>query len=391
MFSKPLSRKERDDDRRTKRLKNVRTISSNELEILDTLGEGGFGKVSKGQYSNKTFAFKYPNGFRELIDEQSRLAFQDEAAKQWNLRHVNIVHLYAIVNESSIFGLVMEYLEKGDMKKYIMSSKVPVPTKDVCLWMKDVSEGMQYLHAQPTPIIHGDLKIENVLISNEGRAKITDFGLAFWKDYSKTHSVNNVVSGTLRNIPPEYLKAYTLRKDEKFDVYGFSIFMWESIMKRTAFEGGNNAMIPIWVPNKQRPPLDEFPKDYSSLWKNLIENCWEMEPNARPLFPKICQQLARILKENLPRKSLDDVDMVDGIGSQLGSNAESATKQDVEMVYGRLSGADVEIKGTCPPVGRGDKTEVRHIEKALKDIPYRTEKSKLRLNTNEGQFQKKSI
>ena len=128
---------------------------------------------------------------------KKRLAFLDEAAKQWNLRHVNIVRLYGIVNEPDKVGLVMEYLVNGDMEKYIMNSKVLVPAKHVCLWIQEVSEGMQYLHAQPTPIIHGDLKIENVLISDGGHAKITDFGLSFWKEYSKEHSDNkDIVSGS---------------------------------------------------------------------------------------------------------------------------------------------------------------------------------------------------
>ena len=376
MFSKP--RKERDEDRRKERLKIMRTISSNKLKPFENLGSGGFGQVCRVQYKNKNFAFKCSIG---AIDENKRLVFLDEAAKQWNLRHVNIVHLYGIVNEPDNVGLVMEYLANGDMEKYIINSQVPVPAKHVCLLIQDVSEGMKYLHAQPIPIIHGDLKIENVLISDEGHAKITDFGLSFWKDYSKKHSDNkDVVSGTLRSIPPEYFSGKSLRKEEKFDVYGFGIFMWESIMKQTAFKGGN-VMITGWVQNGKRPSLDKFPEDYPLLLKSLIKSCWEMEPDSRPLFPIICQQLAGIPYRNVPGKSLDDVDMVDGSG--LNSNADSATIQDVEMVSARLLN---DIKGNSHPVVRGDETDVQRIEKALQKMSCRTEKSELKFNINEGQF-----
>ena len=187
-------------------------------------------------------------------------------------------------------------------------------------------------------------------------------------------------AGTLRNIPPEYFSDHSLRKEEKFDVYGFGIFMWELIMKQTAFKGGN-VMITAWVQDGKRPSLDKFPEDYPLLLKDLVKSCWEMEPDSRPLFPIICQQLAGIQYRNVPGESLDDVDMVDG--GRLNSNAVSTTIQDVEMVSARLLN---DIKGNSHPVVRGGETDVQRIEKALQKMPCRTEKSELRLNINEVQF-----
>ena len=173
-----------------------------------------------------------------------------------------------------------------------------------------VALGMEYLHGiKPNPVIHGDLKIQNILVGSGGVAKICDFGFSNFKNYSQSRSVNEVRLGTVTHIPPEYWNDNMLRKNEKFDVYSFGITAWEIITLKRPFENAqsNPGIIQNWVLSGLRPPLDIFPSDVSEKLRDVIEECWAMTASDRPSFTYIRLHVTVDHINNVFLKSTEDV------------------------------------------------------------------------------------
>ena len=144
-------------------------------------------------------------------------------------------------------------------------------------------------------MIHGDLKSENILIGEDGTAKVCDFGFSRWKEYSKSHSTQAVLRGTVTHVPPELWKNFNLRKNAMFDVYSFGITMWEILTLKSPFTGGLAAQIPIWVENGQRPDLELIPAEVPETVVDLMVECWDGDLLKRPPFENILPRLERDL------------------------------------------------------------------------------------------------
>ena len=221
--------------------------------------------------------------------------WEEEAAIQRRLDHPNIVRLIAVVSEPDAHGLVLEYLEYGDILDYIQT----YPTECTPIFkysrMREISSGMRYLHSLHPPIIHGDLKAGNVLLGKNKEAKICDFGFAKVK-LSSSQPQSSTLKGTWTHIPPESWINPNLRKKESFDIYSFAIMMWEIITVERPFQGARSlALIREWVLKNCRPDLELIPSEISENIKDLMIKCWDKNPNDRPTFGNICDNFREIL------------------------------------------------------------------------------------------------
>ena len=121
--------------------------------------------------------------------------------------------LIAIVSDPFEYqGIVLEYVENGDLLDYIRTHSPDCRFR--CLRIKEVCSGMNYLHSLDPPIIHGDLKIENVLLGEDHKAKICDFGYSKENQYSGPNSRSSTLRGTCTHIPPEVWLNPNLRRVE---------------------------------------------------------------------------------------------------------------------------------------------------------------------------------
>ena len=254
------------------------------LKDLTPLGGGGYGTVFKAYHSQwGVVAFKKLHS--QFIKENSELALKREAEIQCQLNHPNIVKFIALTLEPERTGLVFEFMEHGEILDYVENYK---PEWGVKLAMiRDITLGMCYLHSLNPPIIHGDLKNENILLSENLTAKICDFGFAQWKNYSQSHSCEKVRIGTVTHIPPETWSDAFLRKTEQFDVYSFGICVWEIITVRKPFEVMIPSVIKETVLANKRPDLKLIPDVVSKRVIKLIEQCWDPISTNRPLFVQI--------------------------------------------------------------------------------------------------------
>lgn len=203
-------------------------ISETELIYGEKIGSGGFGIVQRGQYKGRVVAMKTMTiGEDKKMDKaQLILSFAGEAKRMRQFSHPNIVTFIGYVLKR--YSLVMEFMELGNLKKYIENRKPAIPWPDRFNFAVDICAGMFYLHSKVTPdgqkkpdLFHQDLKTSNVLLRNiDGRitAKICDFGLSVLRERSNNNGADSILStgsglhsfvnyngGTLDYLAPELL------------------------------------------------------------------------------------------------------------------------------------------------------------------------------------------
>ncbi|XP_074650035.1 tyrosine-protein kinase CSK-like isoform X2 [Tubulanus polymorphus] len=251
-------------------------ISKDELSLGETLGKGDFGAVFKASYRGRKVAAK-------SLQDNSRAAqmFLSEASLMTSLRHQNLVELLGVVLGDTMY-IVTEFMAKGNLVDYLRSrGRTVITKKDQINFASDTSEGMAYLESQK--VVHRDLAARNVLISDEGVAKVSDFGLA-------RHSDDHQEGGL---IPIKWTSPEALRHNiftNKSDIWSFGVLLWE------IYSFGRNPYPRI--PVKEVATLVErgyrmgAPEGCPSDIFDIMNSCWEPEPESRPTFEKIRKKLS---------------------------------------------------------------------------------------------------
>jgi serine/threonine protein kinase len=211
--------------------------------------------------------------------------FVQEVRVQGRLRHHNVVPLLGVCldrdNQSlvspflsggSLFDALGQVSQREDQRKSQLAGRV------ILRLLRGVAIGMQYLHSFRPPILHRDLKSQNVLLDENKEAKLTDFGLA----RSQSDSGTMTATGTMHWCAPEVLARE--RYSEKADVYSFAVLATECLdSKRHPYDGVKVFEIAFRVVHEQlRPSVS------AALWnaelKALVEVCWQDEPDNRPSY-----------------------------------------------------------------------------------------------------------
>ncbi|KAF9460304.1 kinase-like domain-containing protein, partial [Collybia nuda] len=215
------------------------------------------------------------------------------------LDHPNIVKFYGI---SFVFGgepaMVMQWCEKGTATTFARHQ----PISDKLQLVKDICAGVEYLHTLEPPIVHGDLKGDNVLISDEGHAMLNDFGLS-----SKTQQYGcDTLGGSLRWQAPELLfdSISDGREDEwisspqstKSDVWAFACTTYEVLLGRLPYHDRqlNWAIIQEIMQGKGPLRPDDTLIHGSTKLLELMVDCWALRPSDRPCAVVIASRLGGI-------------------------------------------------------------------------------------------------
>ncbi|XP_048139370.1 putative leucine-rich repeat receptor-like serine/threonine-protein kinase At2g19230 [Rhodamnia argentea] len=287
------------------------------------IGEGGFGKVYLGTLDNDTVVAV------KMLSESSKQGykeFQAEAQLLMIVHHRNLVSLFGYCNESKHTALIYEYMANGNLKQHLSGKVRTHPTEDhpkVLTWSSrlqiavDAAQGLDYLHngCKP-PIIHRDLKTTNILLNDDFRAKIADFGLSRAFATEKDSHVSTCPAGTPGYIDPEMQSSRKFTK--KYDVYSFGIILFELITGRPALmrsrDGSDSTHILEWlIPiiengDIQRiiDPRLEGEFDINSAWKvaEIAMSCTRPTASQRPDIHHVSAEL-----ESLVSKSSDSFEM----------------------------------------------------------------------------------
>eukprot|EP01112_Ceratiomyxa_fruticulosa_P004432 TRINITY_DN1498_c0_g2_i3.p1 TRINITY_DN1498_c0_g2~~TRINITY_DN1498_c0_g2_i3.p1 ORF type:complete len:244 (-),score=44.86 TRINITY_DN1498_c0_g2_i3:661-1392(-) len=205
--------------------------------------------------------------------------------------HANFLPLIAVVAAEPIH-LVLKYIEQGNLQKLLDTNKGQLSWEFKANLLLQIASGMSHIHS--CGVIHGDLKPQNVLIGENNKAYISDFG------YSKTNLSSYITS--IKGFAPCY-SAVEVFKEEKMskasDFYSFGVIMWQVVTERKPFsEFMNNKMELIAMLEKGvQPSFNFFPDDTPTLFYQLTSKCWSRKPEERPPFDHIITELQLLLKK----------------------------------------------------------------------------------------------
>ena len=255
---------------------NKGTVLTGRYEIIERIGTGGMADVYKALDNklNRYVAIKVlKREFRE--DEQFVAKFRQEARAVAGLSHPNIVSVYDVGSDDAVQYIVLELVEGITLKKYI-EKKGHLPFKEAVSIAIQVANGMEAAHAHH--IVHRDIKPQNIIISKEGKVKVTDFGIAK-ATQSSTTTVSTAQMGSVHYMSPEQARGgYS---DERSDIYSFGITLFEMLTGDVPFDGDSTVAVAVHhIQDEIIPPSQKMSGIPVSLDK-IVQKCTKKKVDAR--------------------------------------------------------------------------------------------------------------
>lgn len=243
-------------------------------EILEKIGTGGMSDVYKAK-CHKLNRFVAVKVLKQEFSENENFVskFRVEAQAAAGLMHPNIVNVYDVGEENGIYYIVMELVEGITLKKYI-EKKARLSYKEAVSIAIQVSMGIEAAHNNH--IIHRDIKPQNIIISKEGKVKVTDFGIA---KAATSNTITSNVMGSVHYTSPEQARGgYS---DEKSDIYSLGITMFEMLTGRVPFNGETTVAIAIKHIQEELPSPKEFVPEIPTSVEQIVLKCCQKSPDRR--------------------------------------------------------------------------------------------------------------
>ncbi|XP_078393695.1 receptor-interacting serine/threonine-protein kinase 3-like [Cetorhinus maximus] len=267
--------------------RNLFIVRAEQLVQRTHIGGGGFGKIWRARHKDWGIdvALKMLHGTNDRCVENEELLREARLMNALCFRHiVSLLGLYRDPDEP--LGIVMDFMENGSLAS--LQEKVTVPWPLKVRLIHHVALGMNYLHSLQPPLLHLDLNPRNVLLDDGLNAKIADFGLSKLTRIASNRAVSSI-GGTIEYLPPEALRTdiNQYKPAMATDVYSFGILIWSVLTGKHPYNG-NRALIPILIPENQRPDLNLLPSqgplEKLEELKQLMEECWQNQAEKRPTF-----------------------------------------------------------------------------------------------------------
>lgn len=243
-------------------------------EILEKIGTGGMSDVYKAK-CHKLNRFVAIKVLKQEFSENANFVskFRTEAQAAAGLMHPNIVNVYDVGEENGIYYFVMEMVEGITLKKYI-EKKARLSVKEAISIAIQVSMGIEAAHNNH--IIHRDIKPQNIMISKEGKVKVTDFGIA---KAATSNTITSNVMGSVHYTSPEQARGgYS---DEKSDIYSLGITMFEMLTGRVPFNGETTVAIAIKHIQEELPSPREYVPEIPISVEQIVFKCCQKSPDRR--------------------------------------------------------------------------------------------------------------
>ncbi|KAJ1689483.1 hypothetical protein LUZ63_013638 [Rhynchospora breviuscula] len=302
--------------------KDLQKITNN---FEKSIGKGGFGTVYHGQlYSGTQVAVK-------LLDNSSRQGTREFLAEVRHLsriHHRNLVPLIGYCKDGlGCMALVYEYMSGGSLRTYLTDKD---RNARVLSWeerlriLLDAAQGLLYLHREcDPPIIHRDVKTENILLNHMLEAKIADFGLSKAFRDNCTH-MSTTVAGTPGYLDPEYNSSSQLT--EKSDVYSFGVVLLEVVTaKPPIIDGRNKIRLTRWVHQQLTKGSMDDVVDMRILGRYDINSAWKVVQLAMSCCSETSAQ--RPVMSHLVSELKDCLELVHGTSSVMDSVRSSSSRR----------------------------------------------------------------
>lgn len=250
------------------------TIIAERYEILGKIGTGGMADVykAKDHKLNRFVAVKVLKPeFRE--DKTFIRKFRSEAQAAAGLTHPNIVNVFDVGDDEGVYYIVMELIEGITLKEYIFK-KGKLSIKEATSIAIQVSMGLEAAHSHG--IVHRDVKPQNIIISTDGKVKVTDFGIA---RAASSNTISSNVMGSVHYSSPEQVRGgYS---DEKSDIYSLGITLYEMVTGRVPFDGDTTVAIAIKHLQEEMVPPSVYTEELPYSLEQIILKCTQKSVGRR--------------------------------------------------------------------------------------------------------------
>ncbi|KAF7011679.1 hypothetical protein CFC21_025963 [Triticum aestivum] len=275
----------------------IRRFTNNYKTIL---GRGAFGEVYEGVLEDKSMV-----AVKKFI-YNAKVNFAKELTVHREINHKNVVRLVGYCVDENAFMVVTEYISKGDLSTILHKDSIPITLGTRLRIAIECAEALAYMHSQMyTQVIHGDIKPDNILLDDELRAKVSDFGISRLVNTENTLCTLNVI-GSIGYMDPMFVQ--NGRLTAKSDVYSFGIVLLELITRKKArTEDGEIVLVgsfnqslskgvkrvremfdPEITTSSDMKTIDEIAK--------LIGKCLRMELKKRPEMFEVAERLRKLRK-----------------------------------------------------------------------------------------------
>ena len=241
------------------------TLLGERYEIIEKIGAGGMSIVYKAK-DNRLQRYVAIKELREefVQDDEFVSKFRKEALSAASLSHPNIVGIYDVGSDHELHYIVMEYVE-GQTLKQVIAEKGPFDAKTVLELGIQMVSALKHAHSKK--IIHRDIKPQNILMTNDGTLKVTDFGIAKAVDSSTIVASGNAI-GSVHYFSPEQAKGKFV--NESSDLYSCGIVLFELATKRLPFEADSHISIALKHINEELPRPSSINPAIPENLENLI-------------------------------------------------------------------------------------------------------------------------
>ena len=288
-------------------------------EILEKIGTGGMSDVYKAK-DHKLNRFVAVKVLKQEFSENTNFVskFRVEAQAAASLMHPNIVNVYDVGEENGVHYIVMELVEGITLKKYI-EKKARLSVKEAVSIAIQACMGLEAAHNNH--IIHRDIKPQNIIISKEGKVKVTDFGIA---KAATSNTITSNVMGSVHYTSPEQARGgYS---DERSDIYSMGITLFEMLTGRVPFNGDTTVAIAIKQIQEPMPSPRDFVPEIPVSVEQIVLKSTQKSPDRR-------YQSVGALIEDL-KKSLvtPDEDFVKVIDTESNAATRKVSRDDMNQI-----------------------------------------------------------
>lgn len=253
---------------------NVGMFLADRYEILGKVGAGGMSDVykAKDHILSRIVAIKVLKS--EFSEDRTFVTkFRTEAQSAAVLEHPNIVNIYDVGSEDGLYYIVMEYVEGITLKTYI-EKKGQLSFKESASIAIQVARGIEAAHGKN--IIHRDIKPQNIMISTDGKVKVTDFGIA---KAASSNTISSDVMGSVHYASPEQARNGFI--DARSDVYSLGIVMYEMITGRVPFDGDTTVAVAIQHLQEEIVKPSVYAPNIPVSFEGIILKCTQKTPDRR--------------------------------------------------------------------------------------------------------------
>lgn len=313
-------------------------IDPSEIEFDTKIGEGSYGQVFSGTCRGKTVAIKVfkPGMFQT---EEERQAIREEVRIMSKIYHPNVVLFMGACTLDDNLMIVTEKLPT-DLETLIIDERKVLSLYQRMKMAKDAALGMNWLHSSNPIFIHRDLKLSNLLVDNNYKVLVCDFGLAQMKPKEVNNLEYDPHGSPLYMAPEVFVGDY----NEKCDIYSFGIVLWEILTVSQAFEDIEDDLPSFIHRVCEEGFRPDIPEDCQPRIRDLLISCWNKNPKKRPTFSMIIHELDLILVDVAINDSKGrDLWHINFLGKE-SVEWEDFRSKLFEYLLLKLSFSDIQIK-----------------------------------------------